>query len=143
MEKLTAYYFRTMMGNVIRQAIRTKSKDVYVFTGVDIPLPMWFYGHIVAEACLLASYKFNRYLSEYKHHKIESLHLVIDTKNTRHLNPGIMEGRIFSETTILARDLVNEPANVISRRPWRNMPRRQLCNMAFPSTFIPWIRSVG
>jgi leucyl aminopeptidase len=39
--------------------------------------------------------------------------LVQDSKNTRNLNKGILEGRILADTTNLARDLVNEPANTM------------------------------
>lgn len=39
---------------------------------------------------------------------------MLPSKNTRHLNRGIVEGRIYAETTNFARNLVNEPANVIT-----------------------------
>jgi leucyl aminopeptidase len=70
-------------------------------------------GQVLAEASLLTSYKFEKYRSESNYEAPEALHLVQDSKNTRNLNKGILEGRILAETTKLARDLVNEPANTM------------------------------
>jgi leucyl aminopeptidase len=104
---------RKTFADVVRQAIRLKSKQIYLLPGCDIPLTDALFGQIMTEAALLTIYKFEKYRSESKYVAPEAMHLVQDAKNTRNLNKGILEGRILAETTNLARDLVNEPANVI------------------------------
>jgi len=113
-EKLSASSLRTTFANAIRQALKQKSKTIYVFTGFDVPLTDVIYGHVISEAALMASYKFDRYLPQENKHHIECVHLVIDTKNTRHINRGILEGRLYTEANFIARNLVNEPANVLN-----------------------------
>jgi leucyl aminopeptidase len=113
-DKLTASKMRTILANVIRTAQKMKSKNIYLFVGYEIPVNDTIFGHILSEAALLSSYKFDKYLSDAKAFTVESIHVVMNTKNTRHINRGILEGKIFAESTILARDLVNEPANVLT-----------------------------
>ncbi len=113
-QELTADRFRNLIAHCIRNAVQIKSKDIYVFFPFAMPFTDMVLGHFVTEACLLASYSFKKYQSETQPCSLESVHLVLDNKNARHLNNGILEGRIYAEMTILARNMVNEPANVMN-----------------------------
>ena len=97
----------------IRAALKMKAKEIFLFPGFSSPVGEANFGHVLAEAALLTEYKFDKYLSESQGSTIEALHLALDPKAARHINRGILEGRIYAEATNFARDLVNEPANVI------------------------------
>ena len=112
-ENLTPDKIRKIIADTVRQAIKLKSKQIYIIPGFDFPLTDALMGQVLAEASLLTIYKFEKYRSDSKYQAPEALHLVQDSKNTRNLNKGILEGRIMADMTNLARDLVNEPANAM------------------------------
>ncbi len=112
-EHLTPDKVRKIIADIVRQAIRLKSKQIYMIAGSEFELTDALMGQVLAEAALLTTYRFEKYQSESKYEAPDALHFVQDSKNTRNLNKGILEGRILAETTKLARDLVNEPANAI------------------------------
>ncbi|MBP7205050.1 MAG: leucyl aminopeptidase [Candidatus Cloacimonetes bacterium] len=97
----------------IRHALKLGAREVYLFPGFSNPVGEVNFGHILAESALLTAYKFDKYLSDSRGHDLEAVHLALNLKTTRHINRGILEGRIYAESTNFARDLVNEPANVI------------------------------
>ncbi len=106
---------RQLLGSAIRLAGKLKAKQIFLFQGFNCPISEVAFGHVLAESALIVSYRFNKYLSKGKDDsEIEALHYMFLSKNTRHLNRGIVEGRIYAETTNYARNLVNEPANVIT-----------------------------
>lgn len=96
-----------------RAALKLQAKEIFLFPGFTNPVGELNFGHILAEAALLTEYRFDKYLSESKQSTIESVHVALNPKTGRHINRGILEGRIFAEATNMARDLVNEPANII------------------------------
>jgi len=112
-DNLSPDQVRKLIANVVRQAIKLKSKQIYMITGTDFVLTDALMGQVLAEASLLTIYKFEKYRSESKYEVPDALHLVQDSSNTRNLNKGILEGRILAEATNFARDLVNEPANAM------------------------------
>ncbi len=112
---LTTDKLRALFAQALRQAARMKAKQIFLFPGFVGPVNDVAFGHVLAETALLVSYRFGKYQSSEKQSQdMESLHYVLNTKNTRHLNRGILEGRIYAEATNLARDMVNEPANVLT-----------------------------
>jgi len=112
-DNLTTEKVRKALADIVRHAIRLKTKHIYLVPGFDVPLTDAMFGQVMSEAALLTIYKFDKYRTDANQHVPEAMHLVQDSKNTRNLNKGILEGRILAETTNLARDLVNEPANSI------------------------------
>lgn len=113
-EELNVNKLRSLFANCWRKAISLKSAQVYVLMGFEPSLNDVVLGHVLSESALLSAYKFNKYISNDETHYLESIHLLLSTKNTRHINRGILEGRIYAETTNLARDLVNEPPNILN-----------------------------
>jgi len=112
---LTPDRLRSMLAGALRTASRMKSKQVFLFPGFVVRENEVAFGHVLAEVGLLTSYRFDKYRSEESAGEpIEAFHYVLNTHNTRHLNRGILEGRIYAEATNLARDLVNEPANIMT-----------------------------
>jgi len=112
--ELNGAKLRTLFANSLRAVMKLNGREVYLFPAFANPLGDVQFGHILAESALLAEYKFNKYQADAKACTLEAVHLAMELKTTRHINRGILEGRIFADATNLARDLVNEPANVVN-----------------------------
>ncbi len=68
-----------------------------------------------AEGSCLSLYRFDSHRSKKSNHHIEKLKIIVsDKKQLIDVKRGITIGRYASEGTILARNLINEPANVIT-----------------------------
>lgn len=63
----------------------------------------------LVEGIILGDYEFKKYKTNHKAKIIDTINIY--TKED--VSKGIEKGRLLGETTIVARDLVNEPANVI------------------------------
>ncbi|MGL5506752.1 MAG: M17 family peptidase N-terminal domain-containing protein, partial [Paraclostridium sp.] len=61
------------------------------------------------EGLILGNYKFDKYKTDKKSSKLNVINIITD----RALNTEIENGKLLAEATIIARELVNEPANVI------------------------------
>lgn len=66
----------------------------------------------IAEIALLSSYKYDKYISEKHINSLEEINFIVDEKATTEIEQIINEGITLGETVNIARDLVNEPANV-------------------------------
>ncbi|MDI6721706.1 MAG: leucyl aminopeptidase, partial [Candidatus Aenigmarchaeota archaeon] len=67
----------------------------------------------VAEATILALYDFNHYKTDKSKIKtVESVSLAVDAINDA--KKGIERGIVYAEATVLARDIVNMPANIMT-----------------------------
>ena len=131
-EQLNANRLRTIFAASIRTARKMGARQIYLFPGFEVPVNDVIFGHVLAETALLVSYKFDKYLSSDKNKDLpESLHYILNTKNTRHLNRGILEGRIYAETTNMARELVNEPANVMTPEALAEAAKRAALQYGF------------
>jgi leucyl aminopeptidase len=75
-------------------------------------------GQSIAEGSLLGLYTFNKYVSQNENDEkkeIEELQVIEHSKDKIDaLNQGIQRGQIIAEGVLLARDLVNEPANFMT-----------------------------
>ncbi len=130
---------RTLFANSIRLATKLKTKAAYLFMGFTTPLNDVSFGHALSESSLLALYRFDKYLNKANGGSvIDVLHYVLNNKNTRHINRGILEGRIYAEATILARDLVNEPANVINPDTLAEAAKKAALQYNFSVEVIPF-----
>lgn len=63
----------------------------------------------LVEGLILGNYNFNKYKSDNKESKLNTISLNIP----KYFSENIENGKILAEATIIARDLTNEPANVI------------------------------
>jgi leucyl aminopeptidase len=129
--KMDTHALRNLLADCWREAARNKARQVYLMFGFDTGVPEPLLGHLLCESALLSSYKFNKYLSSDHVHELESIHLIYFAKTNRHLNRGILEGRIYAEATNLARDLVNEPANVINPESLAEYARKAALQYGF------------
>ena len=74
-------------------------------------------GKAIAEGALLGLYRFKNYLTKDQDipGEIKELGIVeADSGKIGDLEKGVERGRLMAEATILARDMVNEPANILT-----------------------------
>ena len=73
-------------------------------------------GQAITEGVLLGTYAFRKYLTKAPEYKeIQQFNIITsDTNDIEALQRGCQKGKIISEAVILARDMVNEPANVMT-----------------------------
>ena len=64
----------------------------------------------IAEGLILGSYDFNKYKTKKEERNLSTI--IISSSNSTLIKEGVEKARIYSEATILARDLVNEQAAV-------------------------------
>ena len=74
-------------------------------------------GQSIAEGTILGLYRFKDYITKNDDSAGEVEELLIvesDSKKIGDLEEGVQQGRLLAEAAILARDMVNEPANVLT-----------------------------
>ena len=70
--------------------------------------------HAAVEGAILGTYVFDRYKREKSEKAVDTLRVVAaDARQAREATEGARRGEVFAESTWLARDLVNAPANDI------------------------------
>lgn len=69
---------------------------------------------ITAETAILANYRFKKYLSQDDVSQIERLDILCADEQASELQQAAAEGVLLGQATLAARDLVNEPANVLT-----------------------------
>ena len=75
-------------------------------------LPLRERAHAAVEGAILGTYVFDRYKREKNEKIVETLRVMSpDGKQTREVSEGARRGEIFAQSTWLARDLINAPAN--------------------------------
>jgi leucyl aminopeptidase len=71
--------------------------------------------HAVVEGALLGTYRFDRYLREKSDKAVESLAVIeTDRRSQGAAREGLTLGELTAAAVCVARDLVNEPANVVT-----------------------------
>lgn len=69
----------------------------------------------ITEGIVLGSYKFDKYINDKKNNNISNVYFIgNNAEEVEEINKGLEEGLVLANSTILARDLVNEPANVLT-----------------------------
>ncbi len=114
---LTTNHLRMALGKAVKyvKAIKHRSFATALLSHFSL-LPPLELGRSAAEGLLLANYAFSKYLSPEKREESPPLETaVLHWKGAEEaFLQGVKEGRVLAEATNHARDLVNEPANVIS-----------------------------
>lgn len=111
-EEFTAEKARKMAGKAFKEAKKLKVSGLDIdsagLTGkIDSPE----LGRALAEGAQLASYKFDKYITERKENPVETVNILGEEDS---FSQGISEGLILAEATNLARRLTDEPANIMT-----------------------------
>lgn len=107
---------RRALGKAVKKAIELKSKKIFVRIIPTEVLTLKEIIKAIVEGMGLAAYKFDKYKSDYKSEAALEFSLGspdIDDLMAKEVNEIIEEAKALVEATELARNLVNEPANVI------------------------------
>ena len=114
-EDVTREKLRRVFGKVISEVKRLNSKSVFLrFDGGKLSLEESL--KALVEGMALASYSFNKYKSDKKEECEVVIHIGghnIKDDKIKDCEKFVEEALLLSETTCLARNLVNEPANKI------------------------------
>ena len=119
-EKLDAQVVRQVSGDVVRflrQRGISRAATIAHGTGIG-GLDLGASGQAIAEGTLLGLYRFESYLSsneEEGHVEFDEL-VIVDRDSDRvdAIGAGVTTGQVTAEGAILARDMVNEPANIMT-----------------------------
>jgi len=115
-EELDLEKVRRIFAKAIKEAINLKSKDVDVYPINSInELSLSQITRAMTEGLVLGSYKFDKYIKDKKDNPVNNIYIVgANADEIADIDKGIEEGNVLSQATILARDMVNEPANVLT-----------------------------
>ena len=112
-EDFTLSKFRKNIAKAVKEAAKLKSKSMDL--NIDNFHNIMSLEEIVrtlSEAAVMAEYKFDKYKSEQKASTLEEFNLIYaEESQLEAINKGINEGVILGQANLLARTLVNEPAN--------------------------------
>ena len=98
----------------VRRARDLGAASVAVFMPAD-GLPARVRAQAIVEGGVLGTYRFDKYLREKNGKVIESLAVVEPERRSQAAaREGVRLGEVWAAATCLARDLVNEPANVVT-----------------------------
>jgi leucyl aminopeptidase len=117
-EDLTLERFRRYLGDALVSADRLGAADVAVplIDAGAAPFPARDAAVAVAEGILLGTYRFDRYRSEPRPGRryLRQVQVMAGDASTRDVAAGLSLGEKTSAATNFARDLVNEPAGVLT-----------------------------
>jgi leucyl aminopeptidase len=111
--KLTHEKVRKSVGKAVKKVKELKCNHIaFDLTEIGADNLSMIIKASVEGACL-ADYEFNKYRTDYKETKLESFAILLEVVVDDSYDQAIQEGKILAESTALARDLTNEPANIL------------------------------
>ncbi len=114
-EKLDIHGIRKSVNAAIKEAKKIKSKKVKFYTiGNTSKIKESDIVRIITEISILSMYKFDLYKSEKKKDSIIKIIISCAGPVSTELENSFSEGSVLGNVTVQARDLVNEPANVLT-----------------------------
>ncbi len=93
---------------------RLKSKTASVILPEGTAVTFAEQTKVMTESFLMSMYSFDTYQGEKKPTGVTEVSFIVTEDDLAEAKEGIVEGQILGETTVLARQLVNEPANVMT-----------------------------
>lgn len=114
-EEFNADRLRKIVAKVIKEGNKIKAKSVLLEPmGMGHNLTLETSTRIVAEIPILVDYKFDTYQKEKKTSTITEVHILCKAaEDLQMMEDACREGSVLAKETVLARELVNEPANVL------------------------------
>lgn len=115
-KELTLEGLRRMAGTAVLAAREFKAKTAtYSVEGLPASLELQDVAQAVTEGVLLSDYVFLEYKGKEKEEMQKMrmktwLFVAADAKTAKKVEKGVVEGQMFAESTMIVRDMVNEPA---------------------------------
>lgn len=114
-EDFTLAELRKNIAKSVKEAskIKTKSIDLNIENLLSL-MDLSETIRTISEAVVMADYKFDKYKQDRKSSTLEEFNIIYSQEEELHpINKGINEGETLGNANILARALVNEPANLL------------------------------
>lgn len=111
---ISAEKIRTSVAKALRKAKELKAKSLGIAMIEAEGICIKRITKAIYEGLILADYKFDKYKSDRKESSLKEAYIVaVKEEDLERAKEALEEGKVLVEATILARDLVNEPANVL------------------------------
>lgn len=105
---------RRTVNCAVKEAVRIKAKTLEMSPlGARTGLREGDVIRLITEISLLSVYSFDTYKTEKKDVALKKIHILSREPNSQEAVEGYYEGMVLGTATVQARDLVNEPANVL------------------------------
>lgn len=106
---------RKNIAKAVKEAAKLKSKSIDLNIGnFHNIMSLEEIVRTISEAVIMADYKFDKYKSEVKSSLLQEFNLIYaEESQLETINKAINEGVILGQANLLARTLVNEPANML------------------------------
>ncbi|MBZ9636886.1 leucyl aminopeptidase [Clostridium sp. FP1] len=107
---------RKNIAKAVKEAANLKSKSIDINIGNLVSLMnLDEITRTISESTVMADYKFDKYKSDKKAKTLEQFTIIYNQEeDLESIDKGINEGVILGQANLLARELVNEPANILS-----------------------------
>lgn len=106
---------RKAVNAVIKEAIRNKAKILALTPiGYTSAIQEFDIVRIISEISCLSVYSFDTYKTEKNKRFLKQLLITCKNPDSPAIRAGLQEGLVLGKATALARDLVNEPANILT-----------------------------
>ncbi len=113
-DELSLEGVRKALNKGLQEAEKLKVETLTVLPWQWGQVPVQDAARAMAETAVIGSYRFERYLAEKKDPSLKGLNLSCTQEQKAHVLQGLRVGQALGEATNLARDLVNEPANIMT-----------------------------
>jgi leucyl aminopeptidase len=133
--KLSPSKLRDRLTDTFEQARATASSEHLIFpiSAADLPgLTVEHFAELLAECATLLDYEINhrktRQLDESTHTRLQSLTVLCDAEHLPAVRQGLQLGQALGEATNRARDMVNEPSDIMTPRRLADIAQEIACS---------------
>jgi leucyl aminopeptidase len=112
-EKFKLNDLRRAMG-AVGAKFKNKIDSLSLDLPTDLEKDLGNLTQVICEGFILGSYQFNKYKQDQKHEKELSAIIFANLEKSKEVENAIESAKIYSEATIIARNLVNEPSSLVN-----------------------------
>lgn len=132
-DKLTQEAYKKAISKAVKEGVKRKLDYITIdIKELNVFPDDYIKTRVIAETAILAAYKFNKYKTQDKEKEAKDLKILL--KNG--VDEALQEGKNLGESTIVARDLINEPANVMTPQALANEAKKRAKESGFEVQII-------
>ena len=113
-ETISIQSMQRASATAIRHAQRTGARQIALALWSDVHIDSTQATEALVEGVLLGQYTFRKYQSSQQDKDIVQLRILTESTDTAEIERAIHKGQVLAHATNLARDLINEPPNVLT-----------------------------
>jgi leucyl aminopeptidase len=114
LEAINMQSLQRASATAIRHAQNTGAQQIALALWSDVQMDLAQTTQALVEGALLGQYTFRKYQSSSHSKAIKQLHILTEEVDTAEIAQAIHKAQILAEATNFARDLINEPPNVLT-----------------------------